>query len=114
MADSKVRFGLSAAYYAVLKDDGTSDTPVRMVGAQSIDVSNSGSDSDSLYGDDIVMYTANNGSSGKTLEVQFSKIGRDFLKNVCGMTEDPETGIVSESPDDTGRSFAFEIGRAHV
>lgn len=107
MADSKVRFGLSAAYYAVLKDGGTYDTPVRMVGAQSIDVSNSGSDSDSLYGDDIVMYTANNGSSGKTLEVQFSKIGRDFLKNVCGMTEDPETGIVSESPDDTGRSFAF-------
>ena len=44
MADSKVRFGLSAAYYAVLKDDGTYDTPVRMVGAQSIDVSNSGSD----------------------------------------------------------------------
>ena len=107
MADSKVRFGLRAAYYAVMKADGTYETPVRMVGAQSIDISNSGSDSDSLYGDDIVLYTANNGSSGKTIEVQFSKIGRDFLKDVCGMTVDEATGVVSESPDDTGRSFAF-------
>lgn len=107
MVDSKVRFGLKQAYYAAIKDDGTFDTPVRMVGAQSVNVSNAGGDAQSIYGDDQALYTHSQGSSGKTLEVQFAKMGRDFLKEVCGMVVDETTGIVSESPDDKGKAFAF-------
>ena len=107
MADSKVRFGLKQAYYAIMKEDGTFDPPVRMIGAQSVNISNAGGDVQSIYGDDQALYTHSQGSSGKTLEVQFAKMGRDFLKDVCGMVVDETTGIVSESPDDKGKAFAF-------
>ena len=36
---SKVRFGLAKAYYAVIKTDGTYDTPAALPGAVSLDLS---------------------------------------------------------------------------
>lgn len=106
MAENKVRFGMRRAFYAVMKDDGTYEDPVEMMGPESCDTSASGSNADSIYAGDSAYYTKNGGASGYELSVQFAKLGTDFLCDVCGMVKNDD-GSVDEDPDGAAKRFAF-------
>lgn len=102
---SKVRFGICNARYAVMKADGTYEDPVAMPGAESVDVSTSGGNNSSIYADNEPFY--NSSSSGSVeISVQMARFPRSFLTDVCGQTEEAD-GAISQSPEDTGKEFAF-------
>lgn len=103
---SKVQFGISNAYYAVRNSDGTYAAPVHMPGAQNLAISNSGSDSNIVYADNMNFWSKST-KSGRSGDLQMTKFPESFYIDVLGQEKDPATGMLYESPNDNAKEFAL-------
>ena len=106
MSESKVRFGLSSVYYAVLTEGSSNAwaTPVAIPGAVSLSVDANVATSD-FYADNVAYYRtfANNGYNC-TLEM--AKITEKMLAEVFGMAADA-TGVIREVSGVEPKPFAL-------
>ena len=106
MSESKVRFGLSSVYYAVLTEGSSNAwaTPVAIPGAVSLSVDANVATSD-FYADNVAYYRtfANNGYNC-TLEM--AKITEKMLDEVFGMAADA-TGVIREKAGVDPKPFAL-------
>lgn len=103
---SKVRFGLAKAYYAVIKTDGTYDTPVALPGAVSLDLSREGSEPQTFWADNIAYYVTPAANGGYTGTFNFALIPDSFKVAVLGEVVD-DNGMQVEISDATPKSFAL-------
>lgn len=103
---SKVRFGLAKAYYAVIKDDGTYDTPVAIPGAVSLDLSREGSEPSTFWADNIAYYVTPAANGGYTGTFNFALIPDSFKVAVLGEVVD-DNGMQVEIADASPKSFAL-------
>lgn len=107
---SKVQFGLSNAYYAVINPEtGKYGAPVHMEGAESISISNAGNDSDIIYADNIE-YFKRSSQSGISGDLQMAKFPKSFYTDVLGQKAETGGGV-SAGPSDVAKKFAlmFEL-----
>lgn len=106
MADiSKVQFGLSKAYYAVI-DNGTYGTPVPLPGAVSLTISREGSEPQKFYADNIAYYVAPSANGGYTGTLTLAKVPDTFRVAVLGEIVD-DNGIQLEVADANPKAFAL-------
>ena len=103
---SKVRFGLAKAYYAVIKENGTYDTPVAIPGAVSLDLSRQGSEPSTFWADNIAYYVTPAANGGYTGTFNFALIPDSFKVAVLGEVVD-DNGMQVELGDATPKSFAL-------
>lgn len=106
MADlSKVQFGLSKAYYAVITNN-TYGTPVALPGAVSLTLNREGSDPETFYADNIAYYVSPAGNGGYTGTLTLAKVTDQFKVDVLGEVVD-DNGMQVELSDATSKSFAL-------
>ena len=108
MADNKVRFGLSNVAIAMLKDDDTYDTPVKIPGAVSLSTSPEG-DSDVFYADNGPYYTIAT-NAGYTGDLEMAIIPDEIKQKILGWKID-NNGALVEIADAVAQPFAllFEV-----
>ena len=108
---SKIKYGIRKVYYAVATETTTDNvttvtygTPVALPGAVSISLEQQG-DLPKFYADDIVYWqtSVNNGYEG---DLELAKIPDTFKTDILGMRTD-NGGMIVESSDDVGKSFAL-------
>ena len=102
---SKVRFGLSKAYYAVATESGYS-TPIALPGAVSLTLNREGSDPEKFYADNIAYFVAPAVNGGYTGTLTLAKIPTSFFIDVLGEVVD-DNGVQLEIADATTKSFAL-------
>ena len=103
---SKVRFGLAKAYYAVIKGDGTYDTPVALPGAVSLDLNREGSEPTTFWADNIAYYVTPGSNGGYTGTLNLALVPDAFKVAVLGEVVD-DNGMQVEIADATSKSFAL-------
>ena len=103
---SKVRFGLAKAYYAVIKNDGTYDTPVALPGAVSLDLNREGSEPTTFWADNIAYYVTPGANGGYTGTLNLAIVPDSFKQAVLGEVVD-DNGMQIEIADATSKSFAL-------
>ena len=103
---SKVRFGLAKAYYAVIKTDGTYETPVAIPGAVSLDLSREGSEPSTFWADNIAYYVTPAANGGYTGTFNFAIVPDKFKVDVLGEVVD-DNGMQVELGNATPKSFAL-------
>lgn len=103
---SKVRFGLAKAYYAVIKTDGTYDTPEALPGAVSLDLSREGSEPTTFWADNIAYYVTPAANGGYTGTLTLAIVPDSFKVDVLGEVVD-DNGMQVEVADATPKSFAL-------
>lgn len=103
---SKVRFGLAKAYYAVIKTDGTYDTPVAIPGAVSLTLNREGSDPSTFWADNVAYYVIPGSNGGYTGTFSFALIPDSFKVAVLGEVVD-DNGMQVEISDAATKSFAL-------
>lgn len=108
MADNKVRFGLSNVAIALMKDDNTYETPVKIPGAVSLSVSPEG-DSDVFYADNTAYYTVAT-NAGYTGDLEGAIFPDDIKAKILGWEIDNNNALV-EVTDAVAKPFAllFEV-----
>lgn len=107
MADqSKVQFGISKAYYAVIGTDGTYGTPVALPGAVSLTLSREGSDPEKFWADNIAYYVFPAVNGGYTGTLTLAKVPDKFKQDVLGEIVD-DNGTQLEVTDATTKPFAL-------
>lgn len=102
---SKVQFGLSKAYYAVIEGD-TYGTPVALPGAVSLTLNREGSEPEKFYADNITYFVAPAVNSGYTGTLTLAKIPAQFMIDVLGEVKD-DNGMQVEVADANPKSFAL-------
>lgn len=102
---SKVQFGLSKAYYAVIDGD-TYGTPVALPGAVSLTLNREGSEPEKFYADNITYFVAPAVNSGYTGTLTLAKIPAQFMIDVLGEVKD-DNGMQVEVADASSKSFAL-------
>lgn len=102
---SKVQFGLSKAYYAVIEND-TYGTPVALPGAVSLSLNREGSDPEKFYADNFPYYVAPAVNGGYTGTLTLAKVPSSFRVDVLGEVVD-DNGMQVEIADATSKSFAL-------
>ena len=102
---SKVQFGLSKAYYAVIEGDNYS-TPVALPGAVSLTLNREGSEPEKFYADNITYFVAPAVNSGYTGTLTLAKIPAQFMIDVLGEVKD-DNGMQLEIADASSKSFAL-------
>lgn len=102
---SKVQFGLSKAYYAVI-ENGTYGTPVALPGAVSLSINREGSDPEKFYADNFPYYVAPAVNGGYTGTLTLAKVPSSFRVDVLGEVVD-DNGMQVEIADATSKSFAL-------
>lgn len=105
MAASKVRFGLSNVYYALVSNEGYS-TPVRIPGAVSLTLKTEGSDASIFYADDIAYWTLPASNSGYTGTLTMALVPDAFKVDVLGEVVD-DNGVQVELSDAQPKAFAL-------
>jgi len=103
---SKVRFGLAKAYFAVIKTDGTYDTPVALPGAVSLDLNREGSEPSTFWADNIAYYVTPAANGGYTGTLTLAIVPDSFKVAVLGEVVD-DNGMQVELADATPKSFAL-------
>jgi len=102
---SKVRFGLSKAYYAVITDN-TYGTPVALPGAVSLSLNREGSDPEKFWADNIAYYVAPAVNGGYTGTLTLANVPQSFMVDVLGYIVD-DNGMLVEVSDAATKSFAL-------
>lgn len=102
---SKVQFGLSKAYYAVI-ENGTYGTPIALPGAVSLSINREGSDPEKFYADNFPYYVAPAVNGGYTGTLTLAKVPSSFRVDVLGEVVD-DNGMQVEIADATSKSFAL-------
>lgn len=102
---SKVRFGLSKAYYAVITD-GTYGTPVALPGAVSLTLNREGNDPETFWADNIAYYVFPATNGGYTGTLTLAKVPEAFLTDVLGEVKD-DNGVQLEIADAASKEFAL-------
>ena len=102
---SKVRFGLSKAYYAVIDND-TYGTPVALPGAVSLTLNREGSDPEKFWADNIAYYVAPAVNGGYTGTLTLAIVPDSFKVAVLGEVVD-DNGMQVEISDTAAKSFAL-------
>ena len=102
---SKVQFGLSKAYYAVIEGDNYG-TPVALPGAVSLTLNREGSEPEKFYADNITYFVAPAVNSGYTGTLTLAKIPAQFMIDVLGEVKD-DNGMQVEVADANPKSFAL-------
>jgi len=102
---SKVRFGLSKAYYAVLNGD-TYDTPVALPGAVSLTLNREGSEPTTFWADNVAYYVTPGSNGGYTGTLTLALVPDAFKVAVLGEVVD-DNGMQVEISDATANSFAL-------
>lgn len=103
---SKVRFGLAKAYYAVIKTDGTYDTPAALPGAVSLDLSREGSDPTTFWADNVAYFVTPAANGGYTGTLTLAIVPDTFKVDVLGEVVD-DNGMQVELGNATPKSFAL-------
>ena len=103
---SKVRFGLSRAYYAIIKADGTYEAPVAIPGAVSLDLNREGSEPSTFWADNIAYYVTPAANGGYTGTFNFALVPDTFKRDVLGEVVD-DNGMQVELADANPKSFAL-------
>lgn len=103
---SKVRFGLAKAYYAVIKTDGTYDTPAALPGAVSLDLSREGSEPTTFWADNIAYFVTPAANGGYTGTLTLAIVPDTFKVDVLGEVVD-DNGMQVELGNATPKSFAL-------
>jgi phi13 family phage major tail protein len=104
---SKVRFGISKAYYAVIKSDGTYDAPKPLPGAVSLSLTREGSEPEKFAADNNASYyvvPATNG--GYTGTLTLALVPDTFKVDVLGELVD-DNGMQIEVTDADTKTFAL-------
>lgn len=102
---SKVQFGLSKAYYAVISN-GAYGTPVALPGAVSLTLNREGSDPETFYADNIAYYVSPAGNGGYTGTLTLAKVPDAFKVDVLGEIVD-DNGMQLEVASAVSKSFAL-------
>ncbi len=102
---SKVRFGLSKAYYAVI-NNGSYAAPVALPGAVSLTLNREGADPETFYADNIAYYVSPAGNGGYTGTLTLAKVPDPFKVDVLGEVVD-DNGMQIELTDAISKSFAL-------
>lgn len=102
---SKVRFGLSKAYYAVITNN-TYGTPVALPGAVSLSLNREGSDPEKFWADNIAYYVAPAVNGGYTGTLTLANVPQSFMVDVLGYIVD-DNGMLVEVSDAASKSFAL-------
>lgn len=109
MDENKVQFNLKNAHYALILDGDTDmptyAAPVRIPGAVSLSLDPDG-DVSPFYADGIKYYqsAANNGYSG---DLEVARFPDQMLKEVWGVQEVEEDGVLVENSNVEPKSFAL-------
>ena len=103
---SKVRFGLSKAYYAVLNNNGTYATPVAMPGAVSLTLNREGSEPTTFWADNIAYFVTPAANGGYTGTLTLAIVPDTFKQAVLGEVVD-DNGMQVEISDANPKSFAL-------
>lgn len=116
MADNKVHFGLTNAYYFPMTEvtdpvsgevTTTYGAPVKWPGAVSIGLSNNASQTD-FYADDGVYYVTSSASSYEG-DFESASVPRQFKKDIYGFIEDSNGALIeTKNPITKYFAFAFE------
>ena len=102
---SKVRFGLSKAYYAVATENGY-NTPVALPGAVSLTLNREGNEPEKFYADNIAYFVAPAVNGGYSGTLTLAKVPTSFFIDVlCEVVDD--NGIQIELADVNPKSFAL-------
>ena len=106
MADlSKVQFGLSKAYYAVITN-GEYGTPVALPGAVSLTLNREGGEPEKFWADNIAYYVSPATNGGYTGTLTLAKVHDQFKREVLGEIVD-DNGMQIEIADAQPKSFAL-------
>lgn len=104
-----VKFGLSNAHYALMKEDGTYDVPKEIKGSVSLSLSPEGDSADFAADNNAKYYStyANSGYSG-SFEIAYAE--DEFLKETLNYLVDTN-GLLLEAADTQAANFAlmFEV-----
>lgn len=103
---SKVRFGISKAYYAVLKSDGSYETPVALPGAVGLTLSREGSEPQTFWADNVAYFVTPAANGGYTGTLTVALVPDKFKQDVLGEVVD-DNGMQVEIADANGKSFAL-------
>lgn len=108
MAENKVRFGLSNVAIAMIKDDGTYDTPVKIPGAVNLSTSPEG-DTEKFYADNCAYYTIS-ANAGYTGDLEMALVPDDIKSKIYGWELD-KNGALIEDANAVAKPFAllFEV-----
>ena len=104
---NKIRYGLSHTKYALVKSDGSYDTPKDMKGAVSLSLSREGGDSSDFYADNGIYYTFEGTNGGYSAELELARITDEIRVDLLGEVIDEGTGIQYETTDATAKEFAL-------
>lgn len=102
---SKVHFGLSKAYYAVITN-GAYGAPVALPGAVGLTLNREGSDPEKFYADNIAYYVSPAVNGGYTGTLTLANVPQSFLVDVLGEIVD-DNGMQIELADAVSKSFAL-------
>ena len=102
---SKVHFGLSKAYYAVISGD-TYSNPVALPGAVSLTLNREGSEPEKFWADNIAYFVAPAVNGGYTGTLTLANVPESFLIDVLGEIVD-DNGMQVEITDAKTKSFAL-------
>lgn len=103
---SKVRFGLSKAYYAVIGNDNTFGAPAPLPGAVSLTLNREGNDPETFWADNIAYYVAPATNGGYTGTLTLAIVPDAFKVAVLGEVVD-DNGMQVEFSDAASKSFAL-------
>jgi len=102
---SKVQFGLSKAYYAVITN-GEYGTPTALPGAVSLTLNREGSDPEKFWADNIAYYVSPAVNGGYTGTLTLAKVPDQFKVDVLGEVVD-DNGMQVELTDASSKDFAL-------
>lgn len=102
---SKVHFGLSKAYYAVITN-GEYGAPVALPGAVSLTLNREGSEPTTFWADNIAYYVTPAANGGYTGTFNFAIVPDSFKVDVLGEVVD-DNGMQVEVADAATKSFAL-------
>ena len=102
---SKVRFGLSKAYYAPVTQSGYG-TPVALPGAVSLTLNREGSEPQTFWADNIAYYVTPAANGGYTGTLTLAIVPDKFKQDVLGEVVD-DNGMQVEVADANPVSFAL-------
>lgn len=106
---SKVKFGLSNAYWAkvTVASDGTVSfgIPVKEPGFVSLSLSNSATEN--IFWADNIQYYRSAGGQGYTGTMEFAKLSEDFRQEILGETLDSTDKVMVENSADVSSPFAL-------
>lgn len=106
---SKVKFGLSNAYWAkcTVASDGTVTfgEPVKEPGFVSLSLSNSATEN--IFWADNIQYYRSAGGQGYTGTMEFAKLSEDFRQEILGETLDSTDKVMVENSADVSSPFAL-------